>query len=786
MILFKKAMRSIWRGKRSYIACVALMTVGMLMYVSFNMMYINLSAAMEKMYTEQNFADVFASVRGIPLNAARNLAETDGVETADAGIVEDARVMLEGKEDKIITLRLHSFEPGNQDPLNKFLIVEGAAPSENEILLGDPFLKANGLKIGDTLTFILTGKQLSFTISGSAQSPEYVYAIPDTGQMLPDNEAFGFAFMTYPQLAVLTGNDGLATNLSFRLEPGVTFGDVKYALEDGLAPYGLISLIARKDQPSHVMLNTELTGIGGYATTMPAVFIFISVIILYIMLKRVIEQERGSIGTLKAFGFSDMEVLLHYLCYGFLTGGMGGLLGCVFGLAAAGPYTDVFVTFFNLPSLKASPSPTLIISAMLISLLSGAFGAFMGTRGVLKLNPSEAMHPPAPPVITGDVLKRIPFIQALLASNGQMAIRNISRSKFRSLFIVIGIAFSFALIGFTSSFTDLMDKMMLEQFSKVLLYDVKANLKEPKPYTETIEAVYGVSGVKRVEGMLEIPSELRLANRKENVVLTGLAEDSSLQMIYDSDGEFYLRPPKGGIIVSASLAKKIGAARGDTLMAKTPYTGDDEIPLPVLGIVNEMMGSTAYMELGSLCKTLGVPETANSALIASNDPSAVKAALESADNVSAVTDKNEARKVYDDMLQTYSFMFIIMQLAGVGVAYAIITNTSSISMSERKREYATLRVLGMHPREIGKILGFEYWLLTIIGIIPGIPLVRMMKEAIADMMADVEMFTFPTSTPLSSYITAAVCCFITVAACNLLAARQISKFDMVEVLKERE
>lgn len=786
MILFKKAMRSIWRGKRSYIACIALMAVGILMYVSFHMMYINLNAAMEKMYAEQDFADAFAAVRGIPLNAAANLAAIDGVDIADAGLVADARVTLAGKENKIITLRLHSYEPDNLHPLNRFLIVEGAAPSENELLVGEPFLKANGLQTGDTLSLTLAGKQLAFTVSGAAQSPEYVYAIPDSGQMLPDNEAFGFAFLPYAQLAAITGNEGLADRLSFQLEPDTGFDDVKYALEDALAPYGLISLIARKDQPSHSMLNAELTGIGSYATSMPAVFIFIAVIILYIMLKRVIEQERGSIGTLKAFGFSDNEVLLHYLCYGLLTGGLGGIFGCIFGLAAAGPYTDVFVEFFNLPSLKASASPMLIISAMLIATVSGALGAFMGTRSVLKLNPGEAMHPPAPPVITGDVLGRLPFIRAMLASNGQMAIRNLSRSKFRSLFIILGVAFSFSLIGFTSSFGDMTDKMLLEQFSKVLLYDVKAVLKEPKPYTGAIEAVYGIDGVERAEGVLEVPCELRLLHRKETVMLTGLTSDAALQRIYDSDGGFYLRPPQGGVILSASLAEKIGAVRGDTLMAKTPYTGDDDIPLPVLGIVNEMMGSTAYMDIDSLCGALGVPKAVNSALIAANDVAAVKSALEGADNVSAVTDLNETRKVYDDMMQTYGFMFVIMQFSGIGVAYAIITNTSSISMSERKREYATLRVLGMHPREIGRILGFEYWLLTIVGIVCGIPLIRMMKEAMADMLSEVEMFTMPLGTPFSSYVTAVVGCCLTVALCNLLASRQIAKFDMVEVLKERE
>lgn len=785
MILFKKAARSIWRSKRSYIACVVLMAVGVAMYVSFNMVCVNLSAARDKMYDDQRFADVFAVVRGMPVNAAEDLGRLGGIEKAGASIAADARVVLGGKEEKLITLRIHSFDPNETEPLNAFLLTGGTAPSENEILVGDSFFKANNLKIGDTLKLIVAGKQIRPQISGTALSPEYVYSIPDTGQLMPDNETFGFAYITYGQLATLTGESGLADRLAFKLKQGVGFDDVKYTLEDELAPYGLINLFEQKNQSSAAMLDQEISSMSSVATSLPSVFIMMAVIMLYIMLKRVIEQERGSIGTLKAFGFSDFEVLTHYLCYGLIAGAAGGILGILGGVAMIGGYTSIFLDYFNLPAFSASLDPMLLVRAVAISGASGALGAFMGTRGVLKLNPSEAMRPPAPGAVTGDILGSLPFIRIFLASNGYMAMRNIARSRFRSLFIILGISFSFALIGLMSSYPDMMDKMLVEQFNKVQLYDVKVNLKEPKPYTAALESVYAVDGVSGCEATLEVPCELRHYNRKEGVVITGLADGSRLQKIYDSEGGFYVQPPKGGLILSASLAKKIGAARGDILMAKTIYTGDDEIPLPILGIVNEALGMTAYMEISSLCETLGVPISANSVLIESSNPAVVKSALESADNVSSVTDKNVTRRVYDEMLVTYSSMFTMMQFAGMAVAYAIIANTSSISMSERKREYATLRVLGMHPREIGKILGFEYWFLTIIGILPGIPLLRAIKAAMANMM-DTSLFTIPLSTPLSSYITAAAGCFITVFICNLLSSRQIAGFDMVEVLKERE
>lgn len=345
MILFKKAMRSIWRGKRSYIACVVLMAIGIMVYTSFNLLYINLDKAAEKMYGEQRFGDAFASVRGMPVSMVGSLEDLDGIERADGRVTADARVMLPDKEEKIVTLRLHSFDPDEPEPLNTFLLTQGTAPADGEILVGDSFFKANSLRVGDDIKLIIRGKQAVFKISGAALSPEYVYAIPDTGQLMPDNEAFGFAYVTYSQLTAITGEQGLCDQLSFKLKDGVKFDSVKSQLEDALAPYGLIKVFDRKDQASAAMLEQEINSIGGMATSMPMVFIIMAVVILYIMLKRVIEQERGSIGTLKAFGFSDTQVLSHYLCYGIIASGVGGILGCAGGLAMAGGFTQIYLDF---------------------------------------------------------------------------------------------------------------------------------------------------------------------------------------------------------------------------------------------------------------------------------------------------------------------------------------------------------------------------------------------------------------------------------------------------------
>lgn len=784
MILLKQALRSVWRGRRAYIACLVLLGIGIAVYVSFNLLFRNLSAAMDNMYEKQRFGEVFAQLGGIPRSDVDKVAELPGVAALQATVVADARVEREDST-RIAALRLASIDLAESERINDFLLVAGALPGEDGILIGEAFAAANGIAPGDGIKLVIGGREVEPVVSGIVQSPEYVYAIPDSGQLMPDDEAFGFGYMPVDRLEVLAGKTGVATNLSMLLAEGISFQNMKYQLEDVLAPYGVKALYERKDQPSHAMLKQEIDSIGSMATSLPMVFILMAVIILYIMLKRIIEQERMQIGTLKAFGFSDRAILGHYLIYGGLTGTVGGILGVVCGLWMTDGMSAIYMEYFHLPAIRVPPEPVFIAVGFAIALAAGLAGAYFGARGVLRLNPAEAMRAPTPPMVHGDAIGRIPALRALLASYGYMAVRNITRNRFRSAFVLVGMAFSFALTAFMASFGEMFDALMLDQFTKVERYNVKVSLEAPMDPATAIEAAVRLNGVRSVEGILEMPVELRRENRKETVSVTAVRADSSLYHLYDSELRRNLSLPPGGAVLSSSLADKLGARRGDVLMLCTPYTGDDEYPVPVLGVIHSNLGATAYMQLDTLYSLLQIPPTVTGLLVDTADAEEIRTSLIDAEQVSAMANQTEMKKVYTDMLDTYGVMIYMLQLAGVAIAFAIITNTASISLSERKREYATMRVLGMHPAEIARVVGFEYWVLSAAALPFGIALTRLLKVAMAGMINN-DVFSIPLYTAPSSFATAAVLCGLTVFLSNRMAQRKIARFDMVEVLKERE
>ncbi|MCL2057227.1 MAG: FtsX-like permease family protein [Oscillospiraceae bacterium] len=784
MTIFKQAARGIWRGRRSYIACIFLLSMGVMMYISFHLMHLNLHGAMNALYEERKFGDGFAAVAQIPLSDIAKVEAVPGIREAAATVTIDVSVDRPGF-DRTITLRLSSFDPADTSRINDFQILEGTQPHNSGILLSEKFARASGYSVGDEITLVIGGDRVREIVTGLVLSPEYVYAIPDASQMLPDFETFGFGFMPGARLGTLSGAAGTGNRVSFLLEDGAKYRNVEPLLEEILRPYGLIYLIPRDDQLSHAMLYMEIDVIGQMSTSMPFLFMALAVIILYIMLKRIIEQERTSIGTLKAMGFGNGTVMLLYISYGVIVGLLGGIAGASFGLALNAPMTGLMLEFFDLPAARVPPDFSLIMNGMAISLLSGASGAFMGTMGILRLSPSDAMRPPAPPTVTVDFVGRVPFLRAVLASHGYMAARNISRGRVRSAVVVFGLSVSFALMAFIASYGDMFDTLIFNQFTKVQLYNLRVSLKSPIPYTGAIESAYALEGVRRAEGILEISVELRNGHLRKSTVITAMEKSSALFYIYDNDLDITFEPPAGGVILASSLAKELNAVRGDVLTMRTPYTGGEDIPLPVEGIVNTGLGATGFMAIEGLWGLLGIPPSASGILLDAHETMPIKDSLTDAENVAATLDLDESMAVVEDMISTYIPLTYMMQLAGIAIAFAIITNTASISLSERKREYATMRVMGMHPREIGKVVAFEYWILFILAVPPGIWLESLFKRSIAGMV-DNDVFSIPQSTGLASFATAAALCMLTIMLSNLSAARKISRFDMVEVLKERD
>ena len=780
-MLFRKVYRAMWAHKRAYVACMFLIAVGIMMRTAMGVASDGLERAKRDFYDEYRLAHVYASVGAISLSEVDRLLGIDGVADVSARSKMEVRAELEGSEE-IITLRLISFDPSEELRLNDFQI-NGFEPSlPNEIAVNLMFMEANNLEIGDIVSLIVLGRTFDFELTGSFLSPEYVYIARSAADILPDNSAFGIAYITADAMGNITGRHGVANDLLFALHDGYEFEDVRLALTDALQAYGLISLTAREDQISYSVLDMQLAGITSVSTSMPFVFMFMAAVVLYLMMKRIIEQERMQIGTLKALGYSNPDIVFHYICYGVIVGLLGGLGGFLYGAALSGFYLSMFLEFYVLPDLVQPLSPMYLVYALGVSLSTGIAGAFMGAVNVIGLNPAEAMRPESPKPVKRDIIGRIWLLKLILTSRGQMSLRGIARHPVRSGFVVLGVTFSFSLLVVFGSMENLIDAMIYSQFVDQRLYNVRVTLTHPIAYRRVVEAAHAVPHVTQAEGLLELPVVLVNRHIQTGAQITGVPAYSQLYQIFDTNFRRRYDPPVDGLIITNGLADSLNARAGDILYIESPLLNGD-LSVPVARVIEQNLGSGAYMELAALSALFHQPLAASAVIFNTDNLPFITNYFRESRYTATIEDKDTTLRKYMELMDPYMGIFWLLNVMGAAVAFAIIYNTATISLSERKREYATLRVLGLSTGEVCEIMRFEYWLLSFVGMVLGVPFASILMTALNGIM-DTEMFSMPTNMPFAAYVTAVIGCSAAIMLSNWSAKRKISKFVMVEVLKE--
>jgi putative ABC transport system permease protein len=787
-MLWRKIWRDLWENKTAYLACLIVIVIGLMVFTSMSMVYKDLMAAKESFYREARFADGFAQVRGIPAQELARLANIEGIESLEGRMVFDVRVLMPEKEEGV-HLRLVSLHPGQTNPINEAVLLEGAQFSgrTKEVWLSPSFFAAHHLSLGDSLTVIAAGKRAELKVVGTAQSPEFVYALQDVARSFyPDPETFGIAYLPFDVMQNLFGEESQINDLVFTLRPGFSYLAVEDQLEPRLEKFGLLSIFPSEDQVSNLILTQELAGVGATANSMPILFLFIAAVVLSILLQRMVEQQRGQIGTLKSFGYSNREIMVHYLSYPLIIGIAGGIIGGLLGTWLAYPFMEMYKMFFNLPGLEVRLSPGYLAKGLFLSAGFSLLAGYFGSRAALKLQPAEAMRPAAPPPAKKLFLEHWPLFWASLTVQGKMAARNLTRNKRRSFAIFLGITLSFSLIATTWYFQRIMDLMVIDQFTKVQTHDVKLVFKNPLPYREVERELARLPGVKRVEPMLEVPATFQNKWLEDNAVIMGLKQGAELYSIFAKNGQ-RLAPSAEGLILSERLAESLAAEVGSVITLESGLFHADAITLPVTGIVPQYVGMNAFTELGTLSRHLIQPNLATSIAVAADTRGveAIKDKYRDAVLVASIEENRRLLEQIEEMMESFGFMIWVLAIFALIIGFAVVYSTSIVTLAERKRELATLRVMGMRPGEVLEVVTFEQWLISFLAMLAGIPLTIMQYQALAATM-DTDLFSFPVIFEPGIFIIALIgtVFFIWIAQAVLLV--RIHRLVLVNVLKERD
>lgn len=778
---FKNILRAISKNLSSYIGVISIVSLAILIFVCMFDVLFNLKTQANTYFNECNFADVFATVNQMPSNKLNTLENIEGVDIAFGRLSSDIRLLT---EDSTKIVSVHVLAYSKSDSLNLLNISTDDTPITNAIYIGSKMAATYGFKAGDPIDVIVHSDIKTLTYQGTVQSPEYIYIVPPTGIRTPDSAIYDVACMSVEDVENLFNKKGIINEIGIKLKPGYTFQDVESQLEQHLNDYGLISLIARKDQFSYNMLFSEFNLISSLAIALPAIFLLVSTFMLYIILKKMINQDRSLIGTMKAFGFDNSNLIIVYMKQGVVIGALGGVFGSLLAIPLGKALFLVYTKILNLPSDQYKISIYIRLIGCFLALTISIASTYLGIKDILKISPAESMRSATPNIKSKLTIPT--WLNTKLNFKYKMSLRSLLRYKFRNFVIAFSISFPFA---FTSSLLCVAagtEAVYYSQFSKVQTYDLKVSLSNYTSHNAVCSAGKQLDNVYDIESIGEFSINLKHENLSKYVSLLALNPGSNLYKIMDIHNTYY-EPYDNGLIIGAATAAKLNLKEGDIVQMYHPKLNSQSVSIPIMKIIQEGIGNNCYISMNALVKYFNTNKLANTILLKAfpNKLDAIKSALSQTTEVTSITDAEQAMNGYKASMASLNALVKAFTILSLITGIVLIYNILNITLRERKIEFGTLAILGTTYNEQKKIIYLEQIINFVIGILLGFPLSMLFLKVLQACITS-ENFVVNLHMETSYYIYSFFICLITIGISLTISLQNVKNILLTDILKERE
>ena len=780
--------RKLWRDLRQLrgqviaIALVVIGGIGTMVMAQSN--YGALDSTRALYYTEYRFADVFARVERAPLTVLEPIRAIRGIREAEPRVTGFVNLELPGFEEPVTGQIVSLPRPG--DPgLNRLFLRAGRLPvGGQEAVVGEVFAEAHGLRPGDMLVAILNGRRQRLTVTGIGLSPEFIYQIRP-GDVFPDFERFGVLWMAYEPVATAFDMDGAFNDLSVSLTRDANEADVIDTLDALLGRYGGAAAHGRDLQLSHRYLDEELGQLSVMTRLFTAVFLGVAAFLLNVVTGRLVTAQREQIAVLKAYGYSRHEVSRHYAELVLLMVGAGVAPGLALGAWLGRGLADIYMDFYRFPYLAWTLEPSVIALAAGFALVAAAIGTAGALHRVYRLPPAEAMRPEAPTAFRRSLTERI-GLGALLDPAARMILRNLGRRPLRTLLSITGIAFAVGILVMSRFQRGAIEQMIDVQFGFAQRDDFAVTFAEPASSRAASELA-AIPGVRSVEPFRSAAVRLRNGHREYQTALQGLPDRADLKRVLDAN----LAPaslPADGLLMTDYLADLLDVRPGGSVDVEFLEGQRRTVAVTVAGVVHEYLGVGAYARREVVNRLLDEGGVLSGAWLAADRArrAGVTAELRARPRIAAVTDRAATVQSFrDTMAESILTFTLIATLMAGSIAVGVIYNASRITLEERGRELASLRVLGYTRREVRALLLGELFTLSFAALLPGflagLGMVWLLVRGFSS-----DLYRVPLVIAPSGFAIAGLVALAATALSGWLVRRRLDRLDLVAALKLKE
>ena len=762
-MLFKKMLRDFKDHKAQFISIFLMALIGVFAFTGISGEAAGLVDVSTNYFEDTNLADGWIVGEDIDNETFADIRGMDKIKDAQREMV--VSTVANYSSDPEITL--HILE-GHQN-ISKFYLFKGKDFDENDvngIWIDKRFADGRNLDIGDEITLKFDGKEVSKTIAGIMYSPEYVYYIQE-GSLLPDFSQVGFAYMPSKGADF----DIEYNTITLDAYEELNEKDFKDDIEETLGQRAYVQFVSRDNNVGLKTLQEEIEQHQMFAGIFPSIFVLVSLLTLVTTMSRVISAQRMQIGTLKAMGYSNKTIVLHYLSYGFVLSLAGSLIGLVLG-----PMTIPYLFYPTMSSTYSLPSwgPSWDLSFFAVAGLMVVFSvlvSYISVKGISDENPAETIRPKVPKLVSSGLIERTK-IWKKFSFNERWNYRDAKRNKIRAVMSVFGVFACALLVMSAFGMCDSIDDVEDWQYNQVYNFNSKLVLDENITDSQLGHILDDTSG----EGMMEEAIELKYKGSKKTGTLT-VMNKSELYRVTDGNRNF-IDLDSNGIAISDKMAEVLGLEVGDKVrwhIAGNPKWIDSEIT----ETYSIPFGQGMIMSPESFEKEGGddYNYSANVVLTKEN-------VSKNYTGVSSITTRDDITRGWNVMTEPLDMMVSILTTFAVVLAVVVLYNLGLLSFTEIQRELATLKVLGFNSKSLRRLLLTQNLWFSTIGFILAIPgaylLIGIMMGSTGD------DYSFPINIYLWNFAISFIITYGLSVLVNLAFSRKIKNVNMVESLKSNE